>query len=870
MIEAPPPAEYRFVTEADFAPGEFEGVVIEDGALALAPGAQRGSYTSPVIDAGHAVAWGEIAWSAEVPPGTSLRVRTRHGPSAQRCMGGRWSGVYPTSGSAIRLAGDDFLGAGIAGARCLQFRVEFVRGDEPTTLREVTITHGLLPPAGAGPHHLAVGVGPEDSLRWLAVPGAVRYEVEVVRDIASADAGKLIDTREADLPLGPLGIEEGVWHWRVRAVDEADRPSPWSQWRQFEYGPGPDWKPAGKHPRLFLTAEDIPRLRELIEKDERYRRAWEIVREKADQALTATVPPEAEIVAVPGQHSGFHDLAAVSRGQCEPLAFAYLITGEERYAARAREVMLELVAYSRWTGVPFGDPQHFDPPWRGTLETSGICKGVVTAYDWLYDYLPPEDRATIREALIRLAVEPLIHDWADPATAAQVPRHQLAAGNWYSVCNSGAGVAALALLDEAPEARRWVRLVADAIRWYLVYSGGDVWNIDLRAGAGGECYLRSYPNWGEDGGYIESIGYIQYGLLNGLYFIDALKRVTGEDLGPYINRKLIDEFVYGCYRESDGSIYMLNFNDSGHGIIFPDTAVLLARHTGSGAAVWLPTEFTGACQSIHWMLANDDSVTAEPPKRKQGVKHFRDIGWVIARDGFDPGDAYFAAKFKQGRGHEDLGQFVIYPRGRRIVIDPGVCAYGDPIYQTYLAHTHAHNVVTVDGMRQMKVDGEVTRFVSEAGMMYVSADLTAAYQDLISGWERSFLWLDPDCWVVWDRLTADEPHDYRWLLHFDADWRREGDSIVLTREGVELRATVIRPAEWGVEERDGYIGRDSKPYLAISPAARSADQEFLVVFTAGEAGKTTPARQTERGIEAQVEEAQHMISTEAGELRAIK
>jgi hypothetical protein len=137
-----------------------------------------------------------------------------------------------------------------------------------------------------------------------------------------------------------------------------------------------------------------------------------------------------------------------------------------------------------------------------------------------------------------------------------------------------------------------------------------------------------------------------------------------------------------------------------------------------------------------------------------------------------------------------------------------------------------------DDLPQMKVDGEVTRFISERGMTFVEADLTAAYQDVVSSWRRSLLRVRPDCWVVRDCLTADDPHDYRWLIHFDADWRREGDSIVLTREGVELRATVIHPAEWTVEERDGYLGKEPKPYLAIAPAERTADVEFLVVFTA--------------------------------------
>ena len=310
--------------------------------------------------------------------------------------------------------------------------------------------------------------------------------------------------------------------------------------------------------------------------------------DRAEEALQAETRDEKDVLLAPGQHSDFHPLwAQVARGQLEPLAFAYLISGEERFAARAREVMLHLVGFSRWTGVPFGDPRFCYPAWQAALETAGMCKGVATAYDWLYDYLSEDDRATVRAGLLRLGVLPILESWADPKTIRHIPRHQLPAGNWWSVCNSGGGIAALAMLGEVQDAEAWVGMFADAIRAYLVYPGGDIYNIDMRAGWGGQYLLGTQPNWGEDGGYVESIGYIDYGLTNAMYFIDALKRLTGEDLAPSVNGKLIDQPYYFLCRGEHGQPATVSFNDSPGGMLSADLCALLARHLRCGRSKYL-------------------------------------------------------------------------------------------------------------------------------------------------------------------------------------------------------------------------------------------------------------------------------------------
>ncbi len=74
------------------------------------------------------------------------------------------------------------------------------------------------------------------AFEWAAVPGVARYELAL-----AADAGF---TRQAALhpaaqPAAALPLASGRWWWRVRSVDGAGRPGPWSAPVAFTVEPAP-------------------------------------------------------------------------------------------------------------------------------------------------------------------------------------------------------------------------------------------------------------------------------------------------------------------------------------------------------------------------------------------------------------------------------------------------------------------------------------------------------------------------------------------------------------------------------------------------------------------------------------------------------
>ncbi len=116
--------------------------------MRLSPYAPSGCFTSRVLDAGTPALWLDLAWEADVPPGTSLDVHVRTGDAA--VPDATWSPWRPAGRSGDPVA---------ATARCLQYRVGLATADPAWT----PVLHGVraayAPAAGAGGSSSSSGSG---------------------------------------------------------------------------------------------------------------------------------------------------------------------------------------------------------------------------------------------------------------------------------------------------------------------------------------------------------------------------------------------------------------------------------------------------------------------------------------------------------------------------------------------------------------------------------------------------------------------------------------------------------------------------------------------------------------------------------------
>ncbi len=176
--------------------------------LRLSPYAASGTYTSRVVDAGAAVAWNAISWSADAPAGTSVALAVRVGNAP--VPDGSWTAFTPVaaSGSVVGVS-----------SRYLQYRATLATSDGTLSpvLRDVTVAcapSGVGAPDPARARASAPVVTPNPlvsgaTLRYAIGVGAGAVPVELaILDLH----GRVVRVLER----GPLGAGEHVARWDAR------------------------------------------------------------------------------------------------------------------------------------------------------------------------------------------------------------------------------------------------------------------------------------------------------------------------------------------------------------------------------------------------------------------------------------------------------------------------------------------------------------------------------------------------------------------------------------------------------------------------------------------------------------------------------
>jgi hypothetical protein len=131
------------------------------------------------------------------------------------------------------------------------------------------------------------------------------------------------------------------------------------------------------------------------------------------------------------------------------------------------------------------------------------------------------------------------------------------------------------------------------------------------------------------------------------------------------------------------------------GVLF-QTREFLRRGKGGdpGYALWL----TGEVPSVGGDVGLNDS------RLNDAMTVFKDAGYAVLQDKnqsylfFDAGP--MGPKHIQGHGHADALSFVLYGRGRPLIVDPGVFSYHNKFWRDHFRNTMAHNTITVDNQDQ--------------------------------------------------------------------------------------------------------------------------------------------------------------------------
>ncbi|MCP4643233.1 MAG: DUF4962 domain-containing protein [bacterium] len=256
------------------------------------------------------------------------------------------------------------------------------------------------------------------------------------------------------------------------------------------------------HPRLYCTTSDLEALR-LPHGDPQRRRLWRNLEESARWCMEKApreewIAPAAEDPIYENLYDRFYAMM-MDTAITEHLAFAYALTGKVEYGEAARR--WTLACCRAWR--PDADAA---PDGGKAYAVTRLLKGAAVGYDLAYDRFEEAEREEIRAMLTQTAHNYYLDYFSLPSRSGSGFHTHHAVVEYASL-----GVAALALLGEAPEAQEWLDATIAKFEDHLLPTG-----------------------LAPDGAQVEGATFWASTMHYRLFFMDALRRVTGRDLfGDY-------------------------------------------------------------------------------------------------------------------------------------------------------------------------------------------------------------------------------------------------------------------------------------------------------------------------------------------------
>ena len=595
------------------------------------------------------------------------------------------------------------------------------------------------------------------------------------------------------------------YHWSYATWDGKAPSSSWSSTRSFTVSDGLPETPlparatrldhvAKDHPRLWMTSDKLKDFRKAVQSDPDHC-TWSTFYEKS-------VLPwmDRDVMKEPAGYPNHQRTAPVWRATyielqelwyaIRHLAIGGKVTGDAALTARAKEWLLETASWE-----PMGvTSRAYTDEWAYR-----VCNALAWGYDWLYDDLSDDERATVRAAVLDRTRDIAEHA-IDNAKIHLFPYDSHAVRS-VSLCIVPACIALLGD-DENDEARDWLN--------YAI-----------------EFLSNVYSPWGDaDGGWAEGA---QYWMMGMAYLIDAanrLKSYTGIDIykRPFLQNTA--DFPLFCNapntrRASFG-------DDSALGDLPAIKTALNMRQfagvTGKGDYQWYCDENLKtnpgtemAFYNWGWWDTNFDEmvfqtdfpvIDATPPKG--GLRHFKGIGWVGVQHAMDDPDNHIQFVFKSSKfgsvshSHGDQNAFCMAAYGEDMAIQSGYyVAFNSSMHRNWRRQTQSKNAILINGKgqyaekdkaRALAANGRIITAEEREDHTFVHGDATAAYQSLspeVTKAEREIYFVRNSYFVIIDKVDAETPVTIDWLLHANTPYELGKSSFRNTQDKAGFYGQVV-------------------------------------------------------------------------------
>ena len=554
------------------------------------------------------------------------------------------------------------------------------------------------------------------------------------------------------------------------------------------------------HPRLFFSAADLPKMRERAKDADK--KLWQEVLKEVESFGTNIPDPADEDL----YKSGLAERKKGSMTQyslafrISQVSFAYTITGDEKYLNLAKRLMLATCEMPLW-GYKTNKPNVDLPP-------AHLLYAVAFAYDILFDKLTNSEKEIIKNKLIKQAR--LMYDYFKYKEKKRYTYSQ----NHTWIPMAGLAIAAYALMDETDEAKDWAKL--------------------SRA-----VFDRTMLAFGTDGYFYESFHYYGFAFRWMIRYFDVHKQVTGENLYEPMKPKFEKMKYFAMHSILPDRENVFDFADIGDGALNRNNISkreklygeydILYRFAGiyqdsqaQTIADFIRAETKLDTREPMWAFINHDPdlKPAMPYEIPLGI-HFSDNGTVFWRTDWSknatafafrsaPPEGHQAARLADfipdwrqntGHAHPDANSFIIYGKGKYLTGDTGYLG---------IKNTDDHNTILVNGRGQAndgvyemfkevsnkKLDNiRIAEISGSKDYFYARGDAASAYYDDLGlkKFNRHFLFVAPDYFIVWDELETDKPSEFTFMLNADREIKLDGNVAELINENAALRVIKIAP-----------------------------------------------------------------------------
>ncbi|MEM9346578.1 MAG: heparinase II/III family protein [Planctomycetota bacterium] len=517
------------------------------------------------------------------------------------------------------------------------------------------------------------------------------------------------------------------------------------------------------HPRILADSDDFDRVAALVKNDPLAKRWYGQLKSRAQEMLD-------EPVAV-HELRDERRLLYVSRevlARVKTLALLHRIEPDERYVERVWADVQAASGFDDW------HPDHF-------LDVAEMAFAFALAYDWLHEDWTEDQRQTMRDAMVRHAIQPALmaHQRGAWWTRTKI--------NWNQVCHGGLIAASLAIAEHEPE-------LAEQM-------------IDLAV----QALAAPMSQYKPDGGYEEGPGYWGYGTIYNVIAIASLQSGLGTDfdLGNAPGFKQTASFPVQMIGTS-GKFF--NFGDNKERVSASPALFWFAKAffedpgkqpiASITSARYLLDRVKASPLTLLWYDPNLADVQFGPDLKSL----YQSAGVASMRSGWGSDATFLGAKGGRvhvGHSQMDLGSFVLDHDGVRWVVDLGADDYNLPGYfeatkggnrwHYYRSRAEGHNTLVIN-----PGEGGGQRYGVKAGITQQDWSINMDLSDVYSADVRRMFEYVPgskDYTVITDTITLDEPGEVWWFAHSRAaiTLSEDGRSARLEQEGKTMHVRLLSP-----------------------------------------------------------------------------